>query len=213
VQRNAKASAAVLLLCSFALAITIPFLYNKPAPPTGKWIHIQFTCSQSGKPIYNLPVTIGTETHLTDQDGWVLFGSGFAPGTYTYEWVWWDGPHSEEVTIDCSQEHWYFYESLMNPEVHKWFYVDSVHAGYPPIEGLEVTLVGYGTQKTDSDGYVEWIVDYPFTDTELTWTWNGAADSEPVKWADFVGGIWEKENGLDPKGGGGINLHLAEERG
>jgi len=197
------------------LALLTPFFVNnveacrrrhKPHhprhPPLGRYIHIVFTCSQTGKPIVGLPVTIGTTTELTDADGEVIFGSGYVPGTYTYTFEWWDGPHSETVTIDCSKQHWYYYEELVNPEVHKTFVVD-IRGEPVPQEGLEVTLSGYGTQTTDENGYVEWILDYPFGDYTLEWTWNGEAKSEPVNWEDFIDGVWEKTNTLEPKSGGG----------
>jgi len=198
------------LIILVILALLTPFFVNNVEacrrkhprhPPLGKFIHIQFTCFQTGEPIVGLPVTISTTTQLTDSSGWVIFGSGYAPGTYTYTFKWWDGPHSETVTIDCSQQHWYFYEELVNPEVHKWFFVDTVY-DCPPIEGLDVTLSGYGTKTTDEYGYVSWILNYPFGDYTLEWVWNGAAASEPVYWAGFVNGVWEKENYLEPKSGG-----------
>lgn len=203
-QRNAKASIAVLLLSSFALAITIPFLYNKPAPPLGKYIHITFTCSSTGNPIVGLPVTIGTATETTDAQGCVVFGSGYPPGTYIYTFHWWDGDHSQAVTIDCTKKDWYYTESLVNPEVHKYFTLDTPYGDNPPVQGLDVTLVGYGTQTTDAEGYVEWILDYPFGDYQLEWVWNSQSFVEGVYWKDFVNGVWSKENFLDPKSGGGI---------
>jgi len=176
---------------------------HKPRPPPlGKYIHIVFTCSQSGKPIVNLPVTIGLETHYTDAYGEVVFGSGFPPGTYTYTFEWWDGTHSQTVTIDCTKQHWYYYETLVNPEVHKTFVI-MIQGSPVPQPGVEVTLSGYGTKTTDVNGYVEWILDYPFGDYTLEWTWNGDDFTEDVLWADFVEGIWTGENTLQPKSGGG----------
>jgi len=206
-----KTAATAFLITLMIIAFLVPhFLGNfveacrrhKPPrprpPPLGKFIHIVFTCEQTGKPIVGLPVTIGLETIKTDATGEVIFGSGYAPGTYTYTFEWWDGPHSETVTIDCSQQHWYYYEELVNPEVHKTFVV--LVQGKPvPQEGLEVTLSGYGTQITDADGYVAWILDYPFGDYTLEWTWNGKVFTENVYWADFVDGVWTQENTLEPK--------------
>ena len=171
-------------------------------PPLGKFIHIQFTCFQTESPIVGLPVTIGDTTIKTDANGWVVFGSGYGAGTYTYTFEWWDGPHSETVTIDCTKQNWYYYEELVNPEVHKTFLIDTENNGNPPVQGLDVTLVGYGTKKTDAKGYVAWILDYPFSDYTLEWTWNGEAASEPVYWADFVDGVWTDVNYLEPKSGG-----------
>jgi len=203
-------AATAFLLFLIAVAFLIPhFLVNivdacwrrnHCHPPLGKWIYIQFTCGQSGKPIVGLPVTIGIETVSTNVDGWAgPFGSGFGPGTYTYTYSWWDGPHSGTVTIDCSKRDWYFYVQLVNPEIHKTFLVDSANQGYPPIEGLDVTLVGYGAKKTDANGYVSWVLDYPFGDYTLEWTWNGKAGSETAYWADFVDGVWTQVNNLQPK--------------
>jgi len=193
--------------------ITPIFWIDNNTPPLGTYIHIVFTCSQTGKPIVGLPVTIGATTETTDASGEVVFGSGYVPGTYTYTFEWLGKPYSKTVTIDCSQQHWFYYEALLNREVHKWFFIEL--RGEPvPYAGLEVTLnPGYGTKITDADGYVAWILDYPFGDYTLEWTWNGQDFSEPVHFE--VGQVvWEKENTLEPKSGGGhINLHLAEEIG
>jgi hypothetical protein len=211
--KNKTIAATAFLLFLLIIAFLVPhFLGNladacgrhKPPhhhprpPPLGKFIHITFTCSQTGKPIVGLPVTIGDVTIKTNAKGEVEFGSGYAPGTYTYTFEWWDGPHSVTVTIDCTKKDWYYTETLVNPEVHKTFICKD-----EPIEGLEVTLSGYGTQTTDADGYVEWILDYPFGNYTLEWTWNGEQKTEPVYWAKFIDGVWEKTNTLELKSGGG----------
>ena len=197
-------AATTFLTTLITLGIFIPiFWINNNASPLGKYIHIQFTCFQTEKPIVGLPVTMGLETHNTDAEGWVIFGSGFASGTYTYTFEWLGVSYSREVTIDCTKKDWYYYEELVNPEVHKTFLIDTPNNGYPPVEGLDVTLVGYGTKKTDAKGYVAWILDYPFGDYTLEWTWNSIPASEPVYWVDFVEGVWSKTNYLKPKSGGG----------
>jgi len=172
-------------------------------PPLGKFIHITFTCSQTGKPIVGLPVTIGDVTIKTNEKGEVVFGSGYGAGTYTYTFEWWDGLHSKTVTIDCTKKDWFYTETLVNPEVHKTFLIDTENNNYPPVVGLDVTLVGYGTKTTDENGYVEWVLDYPFGDYTLEWTWNSVPASEPVYWKDFVDGVWKQTNKLEPKSGGG----------
>jgi len=199
------------------LALLTPFFVNnaeacrrrhKPRhphhPPLGKFIHIVFTCTQTGKPIVGLKVEIVETGHSakTNEKGEVVFGSGYPPGTYTYTFEWWDGPHSETVTIDCSKQHWYYYEELPNLEVHKWFFI-KLQGELVPYEGLEVTLnPGYGTKTTNADGYVEWILDYPFGSYTLEWSWNGENFSEPVVFEPGQG-VWERENTLEPKSGGG----------
>ena len=211
-----KMAFTAFLTALISLGIFIPiFWINNNASPLGTFIHAQFVCDQSDLPIVGLDVTIGLETHTTDVDGKVVFGSGFGPGTYTIEWTWWDKIHTVDITIDCSTQDWYlqpYPTRLPNPEVHKTFLIE-LHGGlYIPAEGLDVTLVGYGIKTTDAKGYVAWIVDYPFADTTLEWTWNGVPATEDVLWTDFVEGVWTGENVLKPKSGGG-NLYLPEELG
>jgi len=219
-QRKTNASIAFPLLILMMLALTISsFLFvgyvdacrrHKPPhpprhPPLGKYIYITFTCSRTGKPIVGLPVTIVETGDIakTNDKGLVVFGSGYPPGRYTWSFEWWDGIHNHAETIDCSKQNWYFKETLPNLEVHKWFYI-KVYGEPVPYEGLEVTLnPGYGTKTTDEDGYVEWILDYPFGSYTLEWSWNGDDFSEPVVFEPGQG-VWDKTNYLDPKSGGGI---------
>jgi hypothetical protein len=184
-----------------------PHHHPRP-PPLGKYIHAQFVCDQTGLPIKGLVVKVVETGDMatTDSEGKVVFGSGYAPGTYTIEWDWWDGHYSVAITIDCTKKDWYlepYPTRLKNPEIHKTFVVD-IHGGYEtePIEGLEVTLVGYGTKKTDAKGYVEWVVDYFVKNYTLEWTWNSKPASEPVHFEEGQG-VWEKTNHLEPKSGGG----------
>jgi len=204
IQRKTKLFITSLILTlAIAIVLVIPLFWINPVSSLGKYIHAQFVCEQSRLPIVGLDITIGLETHITDQEGKVVFGSGYASGTYTIEWEWWDGSYSIDITIDCSKKDWclepYPYP-LKNPEVHKTFLVDT-HTPVPA-EGLDVELVGYGIKTTDAKGYAMWVVDYPFTATTLEWTWNSASDSEPVAWIDFIEGIWSKTNYLEPKSDG-----------
>jgi len=216
-RRNVKTTKKKIAFTAFlttliTLGIFIPIFWfnNNNASPLGKWIYAQFTCLQTGKPIVGLSVTCkGYYTADTNATGWVVFGSGFGSGTYTLEWMWWDGPHSEEVTIDCTKKDWFVYYTVINPEVHKTFRVDTV--GYPPIEGLEVSLTGYENRFTDADGYVEWVVDYFVKDYVLNWTWNGKPGEELVHFEDGQG-VWEGINDLEPKSVE-ANLNLPEESG
>jgi len=212
-----KMAFTAFLTALISLGIFIPiFWFNNNASPLGTYIYVQFTCEQTGESIVGLDVYLydslgqGAGFSTTNKTGWVMFGSGLESGTYTIEWIWCDGPHSEKVTIDCSKQDWIYRYTVLNPEVHKTFLYDLPEEG--AIEGLDVELVGYGIKTTNADGYVEWVVDWQFADTKLTWTWNGVPASESVLKADFVDCVWEDVNYLEPKSGGG-KLHLPEESG
>ena len=94
-QRNAKASIAVLLLAIAALAITISFLFMKSASPLGTYIGVTILCEQTDDPIVGLPVTVsypdGTvvATIPTDSEGFAgWFGSGVPDGPYVITYTW-----------------------------------------------------------------------------------------------------------------------------
>jgi hypothetical protein len=208
-QRHSTASIAfptpVLILFAILFSSFLIMNINCPCPATpGKWVYLQFVCSKNDQPIVGLPVTVSTETCYTNESGWAgPFGSGFAPGTYTYTFEWWDGQHSGTVTINCSKRDWFFTFQLQNPVIIKTFRVGSAYENYPPVQGLSVTLDGVGTKQTDANGVVEWILDYPFNANGYTleWTWNGQPASESVLWQDFSkDGVWSKVNDLEPKG-------------
>jgi len=229
--------ATAFLLFLMLIAFLVPsFLNNVEAchrhrpprrPPLGKYIDVGIFCLETEEAVPDglaiRLVGMGYDWTLRTVGGHVLFGSGIPDGTYMLSFYW-NGPYSYDVTIDCSQITWQFDYYVPNPVIIKHFYYDIEHEGYPPIQGLTVTLWEDGapitSAVTDSTGTVTfdgyWV--NVCKEYYLTWTYGGEDDQEgPIHFKYDADGklqkcVEELFNYLEPKSGG-KNLHLPEERG
>jgi len=232
--KKTMASITLLMILLLLASIFLAFLTNeveachrrRRRPPLGKYIDVRIFCSETEEPVPDgLAVRLigmGYDWTLRTNGGHVLFGSGIPDGTYTLSWYW-NGEYTDTVTIDCSQITWYFDYYVPNPTIIKHFYYDISHAGYPPIVGLNVTLVEEGVpiawQLSDATGTVTFGGDLVDVCNEyyLTWTYGGVDDSEgPIHFAydqygQLLECLWEGYNYLEPKSGGGNKLYLGEE--
>jgi len=223
--RKTIATTAFLIFLVCALFI-IPFFGNnvnlvdacrhrRPRhPPLGKYVDVGIFCSETEVPVPDglavRLVGMGYDITLRTKSGHVLFGSGIPDGTYTLSWYW-NGEYTDTVTIDCSQITWHFDYYVPNPVIIKHFYYNISHEGYPPIVGLEVTLMEDGvpiaSQATDATGTVTFGGDLVDVCKEyyLTWTYGGTGASEgPIHFAYDADGkllecVWEGSNYLEPK--------------
>jgi len=223
-----KTIAATAFLIFLICILLIPFFSNivdacwrhkphKPRrPPLGKYIDVGIFCAETEEPVPDglavRLVGMGYDITMRTVKGHVLFGSGIPDGTYTLSW-WWNGPYEDTVTIDCSQITWHFDYYVPNPVIIKHFYYDISHEGYPPIVGLNVSLLENGVpiawQLTDATGTVTFGGDFVDVCKEyyLTWTYGGVDSNEgPIHFAYNADGkllecVWEGYNYLEPKSG------------
>jgi len=226
-----RIATTAFLLFLMLIAFLVPLFWNnveachrrphKPRhPPLGKYIVVGIFCQETEEPVpdgFAVRLTgQGYDATMYTKDGLVRFGSGLPDGTYVISFYW-NGPYEYEVTIeDCSQITWYFDYYVPNPVIIKHFYYETEWAdGFPPIVGLNVTLVENGVpiawQLTDATGTVTFGGDLVDVCKEyyLTWTYGGVDDQEgPIHFAydeygQLLECIWEGYNYLEPKSGGG----------
>lgn len=217
--------ATAFLLFLIILAFLIPhFLVNyveachrhRPPrhPPLGKTI-IKYFVYPDGTPIGeclevelwnngNEPIAYGH----TDAEGKVVF-VGLYDGTFTIEYDWQGIHHEEMVRIDCSKVTWEFTNKVPYWTIEKTFYYDL--DPLVPISHLTVKLNGY-EGITDEDGLVVFI-DLKAGTYTLEWVWGSETKTEEVIIGFQTPSPVVLTNYLEPKSGGQINLHLAEEIG
>ena len=214
-----KASIALLVLATI-LAIIITLFFVGSASPLVKWIDVGLSCSETGEHVPDgLAIKLfgmGYEVTEYTTDGRVQFGSGLVDGTYDISWFW-CVERVETVTIDCSKLTWTFDFEVPNPTIIKHFVYDTPYNDYPPVVGLNVSLLNNGTpeviawQLTDATGTVTFGGDLVAVCKEysLAWTWGGVEASEgPIHFVyddlcRLCENVWEQTNYLPAKSGGG----------
>lgn len=209
----------ITIAVSIAIVVLIflPYLLF-PVSSLGKFIEVCIVCEETQDPIEGLKITVTSadgswsETRTTDGKGCSgRFGTGMPDGTYTIAWYW-NEAYRNEVTINCSKIIWHYDYSVPNPVIIKHFKYDLEGWDYPPIAGLNVTLVEDGIEKTwaltDATGTVTFDGKHVVVckSYQLMYWWGGTQYyvPEPAIHFEMVDGellvcLWEETNYLSPK--------------